>query len=54
MINLFKLYNRLKKFLKRSKEIDLWPSIDYHYMTDESEGEGDYMIQHHLPCRSSG
>ena len=42
-----KLYNRWKKFLQRSKEIDLWPSIDYHYMTEESEGKGDYMIQHH-------
>ena len=30
----------------------MWSTIDYHFMTDESEGEGDWIVQHKLPWRS--
>ena len=29
------------KVLKKAKERDPWQSIDYRFMTDESEGEND-------------
>ena len=41
--------------LKKAKERDLWQSIDYRFMTDESEGEddkGEFVLRHPLPWRS--
>ena len=45
------LYERRKKVLKSEKETKLWKSIDYNFMTEESDG-GDDIRQHSLPWRS--
>ena len=52
------MYNDRRKVLLNSKEESLWKSIDYTFMTDESEHEtedGEIVIyQHMLPWRSRG
>ena len=45
------LYERRKKVLKSEKETKLWKSIDYNFMTEESDG-GDDIRQHSLLWRS--
>ena len=45
------LYERRRKVLKSEKETKLWKSIDYNFMTEESDG-GDDIRQHSLPWRS--
>ena len=45
------LYERRKKVLKSEKETKLWKSIDYNFMTGESDG-GDDIRQRSLPWRS--
>ena len=47
------LYERRQKVLKSEKERKLWESIDYNFMTEESDG-GDDIRQHSLPWRSEG
>ena len=50
------LYNDRSKYLKNEMENRLWASLDFNYMTDESEIEdenGETLIhQHPLPWRS--
>ncbi len=40
--------------LRSAKETELWPAIDYRYMTKESEGDDDTVHQHKLPWHSRG
>ena len=51
MLIIVQLYERRKKVLKSEKETKLWKSIDYNFMTEESDG-GDDIRQHSLPWRS--
>ena len=48
------LYNTRKNHLRNPKQAERWASIDYRYMTEESEGEEDKIHQHVLPWRSQG
>ena len=38
--------------LKKDQERSFWDAIDYHFMTEESEGEDDTVVRHMLPWRS--
>ena len=48
---LMQLYDRHKKTIKKDKELQRWNEIDYHYMTEESEGG---ILQNKLTWRSEG
>ena len=38
--------------LKKDRERSFWDEIDYHFMTEESEGEDHTVVRHMLPWRS--
>ena len=43
------------KMVKKAEERDLWQSINYHFMTDISEGEdemGEFLMRHPLSWQS--
>ena len=43
------------KMVKKAEERDLWQSINYHFMTDISEGEdemGEFLMRYPLSWRS--
>ena len=54
ILPLMKLYSNQKKVLKKALESEKWAEIDFHYMTEESEGESDCINQHKLTWRSQG
>ena len=48
---LLQSYDRRKKFLKSDKERERWCSINYNYMTDESDHECGISAQVDLAFR---
>ena len=47
-----KLYLRRGKYVRPGRETDRWKQLSYHFMTQESGGEGDHIVKHELPWRS--
>lgn len=48
------LYNSRKKYLQKPKEVRLWESIDWRFMSEESDSDSGNLHKHSLPWRSEG
>ena len=50
----FLLYNSRRKYVQKPKEVKLWDSINWQFMSEENDGDDGGFNHHSLLWRSEG